>query len=71
MSKIDLRLKRKARIRRKIAGTGERPRLSVYKIPRRVLFLDSVDDVPMTPSMKVRKRELAAMLAAMPEEAER
>lgn len=40
-----------------------RTRLSVYKVPRLVLFLDSVDDVPMTPSMKVRKRELAAMLA--------
>jgi len=31
MSSTDPRLKRKARIRRKLSGTAERPRLTVYK----------------------------------------
>lgn len=39
-----------------------RQRLSVYKVPRVVVFLDSVDEVPMTPSMKVRKRALAELI---------
>jgi acyl-CoA synthetase (AMP-forming)/AMP-acid ligase II len=39
-----------------------RSELSVYKIPRRVLVLDSFTDVPLTPTMKVRKRDLAAMI---------
>ena len=43
--------------------TRLRSRLSAYKVPRRVVFLDSVADIPMTPSMKVRKQVLAAMLA--------
>ena len=37
-------------------------RLSTYKVPRVVVFLDSIDDVPTTPSMKVRKPELAALI---------
>ena len=41
-----------------------RDRLSSYKVPRAIVFLDSVDDVPMTPSTKVRRVELAAMIAA-------
>ncbi len=36
--------------------------LSSYKVPRRVLVLGSFAEVPMTPSMKVRKRELAQMI---------
>lgn len=39
-----------------------RQRLSVYKIPKVIVFLDSADEVPMTPSMKVRKSELAAVI---------
>ena len=39
-----------------------RSELSVYKIPRRILVLESLADVPMTPTMKVRKRDLAAMI---------
>ena len=39
-----------------------RGRLSVYKVPKAIAILGSVDDVPMTPSMKVRKRELAALI---------
>lgn len=31
MSKVDPRIKRKSRIRRKLSGTSERPRLTVYK----------------------------------------
>ena len=31
MSKVDPRIKRKNRIRRKLSGTAERPRLTVYK----------------------------------------
>ena len=30
MSKVDQRLKRKNRIRKKLSGTTERPRLTVY-----------------------------------------
>jgi large subunit ribosomal protein L18 len=43
MSKSDPRLKRKARIRRKIAGTGSRPRLSVYKSLKHI-YAQVVDD---------------------------
>ncbi len=43
MSRIDPRLKRKARIRRKIAGTTERPRLSVYKSLKHI-YAQVVDD---------------------------
>lgn len=42
-------------------------RLSSYKVPRRIVFLRSVEDVPMTPSMKVRRPELAALIAASEE----
>ena len=43
MSTIDHRLKRKARIRRKIAGTSDRPRLSVYKSLKHI-YAQVVDD---------------------------
>ncbi len=43
MATIDPRLKRKARIRRKIAGTMERPRLSVYKSLKHI-YAQVVDD---------------------------
>ncbi|PXX01671.1 acyl-CoA synthetase (AMP-forming)/AMP-acid ligase II [Mycolicibacterium moriokaense] len=39
-----------------------RQRLSVYKVPRVIVFLNSMDEVPMTPSMKVRKRALAEFI---------
>jgi acyl-coenzyme A synthetase/AMP-(fatty) acid ligase len=47
-----------------------RERLSSYKVPRKILFLGSADDVPMTPSTKVRRPELAAMIAALDDPAE-
>jgi acyl-CoA synthetase (AMP-forming)/AMP-acid ligase II len=37
-------------------------RLSSYKVPRKIVVFDSIDDIPMTPSMKVRKRDLAALI---------
>jgi len=37
-------------------------RLSSYKVPRSIVVFDSIDEIPMTPSMKVRKRELAALI---------
>lgn len=43
MSKLNARLKRKARIRRKISGTAERPRLSVYKSLNHI-YAQVVDD---------------------------
>ena len=43
MSKIDPRLKRKNRIRRKLSGTGERPRLTVYKSLKHI-YAQVVDD---------------------------
>ena len=43
MSKTDHRLKRKRRIRRKLAGTAERPRLTVYKSLKHV-YAQVVDD---------------------------
>jgi len=43
MSKLNTRLKRKARIRRKISGTPERPRLSVYKSLSHI-YAQVVDD---------------------------
>jgi acyl-CoA synthetase (AMP-forming)/AMP-acid ligase II len=39
-----------------------RDRLSPYKVPRAIIVLSSVDEVPMTPSMKVRKRLLAELI---------
>ncbi len=42
--------------------TRVRSELSSYKLPRRIAVLESFADVPMTPSMKVRKRELAALI---------
>lgn len=48
-----------------LASVGERLRaeLSPYKIPRRYLVLSSMDEIPMTPSLKVSKRDLAALVA--------
>ena len=43
MSKLNARLKRKARIRRKISGTPERPRLSIYKSLNHI-YAQVVDD---------------------------
>src|SRR5258708_9870239 len=43
MSNSEPRLKRKARIRRKIAGTESRPRLSVYKSLKHI-YAQVVDD---------------------------
>jgi large subunit ribosomal protein L18 len=43
MSHVDHRLKRKRRIRRKLAGTAERPRLTVYKSLKHI-YAQVVDD---------------------------
>jgi large subunit ribosomal protein L18 len=43
MSKADPRLKRKARIRKKLSGTTERPRMSVYKSLKHI-YAQVVDD---------------------------
>ena len=43
MSNIDSRLKRKNRIRRKLSGTTERPRMSVYKSLKHI-YAQVVDD---------------------------
>ena len=43
MSKIDPRLKRKNRIRKKLSGTTERPRLTVYKSLKHI-YAQVVDD---------------------------
>ena len=43
MSRVDLRIKRKTRIRRKLSGTSERPRLSVYK-SLKYIYAQVVDD---------------------------
>ena len=43
MSTLDQRLKRKNRIRRKISGTTERPRLSVYKSLKHI-YAQVIDD---------------------------
>lgn len=42
-----------------------RQRLSPYKVPKVVVFLDSCADVPMTPASKVRKRELAGLIESL------
>jgi len=44
VEKARKRLKRKASIRKKLAGTAERPRLSVYKSNRHT-YVQAVDDV--------------------------
>jgi large subunit ribosomal protein L18 len=43
MSNVDPRLKRKERIRRKLSGTAERPRLTVYKSLKHI-YAQVVDD---------------------------
>ena len=43
MSRVDQRLKRKERIRRKLSGTTERPRLTVYKSLKHI-YAQVVDD---------------------------
>lgn len=43
MAKVEPRIKRKARIRRKLSGTPERPRLSVYKSLKHI-YAQVVDD---------------------------
>ena len=43
MSKVDPRIKRKNRIRRKLSGTTERPRLTVYKSLKHI-YAQVVDD---------------------------
>ena len=43
MSKLDPRQKRKERIRRKLSGTSERPRLTVYKSLKHI-YAQVVDD---------------------------
>ena len=43
MSKLEARLKRKNRIRRKLSGTAERPRLTVYKSLKHI-YAQVVDD---------------------------
>jgi large subunit ribosomal protein L18 len=43
MSSIDPRIKRKNRIRRKLSGTSERPRLTVYKSLKHI-YAQVVDD---------------------------
>ncbi len=43
MSRMDSRLKRKKRIRRKLSGTSERPRLTVYKSLKHI-YAQLVDD---------------------------
>jgi acyl-CoA synthetase (AMP-forming)/AMP-acid ligase II len=42
-------------------------RLSSYKVPRKIVFFSSLDDLPMTPSMKVQKRALADLVLAAEE----
>lgn len=39
-----------------------RERLSPYKVPRVIVILNSRDEVPLTPSTKVNRRELAAIM---------
>ena len=43
MSRVDQRLKRKNRIRKKLSGTTERPRLTVYKSLKHI-YAQVVDD---------------------------
>jgi large subunit ribosomal protein L18 len=43
MSRVDARLKRKNRIRKKLSGTTERPRLTVYKSLKHI-YAQVVDD---------------------------
>jgi large subunit ribosomal protein L18 len=44
VEKARRRLKRKASIRKRVSGTAERPRMSVYKSNRRT-YVQAVDDV--------------------------
>jgi large subunit ribosomal protein L18 len=77
---VDSRLKRKQRIRRRLSGTVERPRLSVYKSLKHI-YAQVVDDVngktlafasDLDPSVrqnaqqaKVKKTEMARKVGAL------
>ena len=63
--KIDAHLKRKKRVRKKISGTPERPRLSVYRSARHI-YAQIVDDTTgvtlatastMTPEIRAAQKE--------------
>lgn len=47
MSKIDTRLRRKKRIRKKVGGTPERPRLSVFRSAKHI-YAQVIDDTAGT-----------------------
>jgi acyl-CoA synthetase (AMP-forming)/AMP-acid ligase II len=42
-----------------------RERLSPYKVPKVIVFFESAADIPMTPSSKVLKRELAELIEGL------
>lgn len=44
MATLEARAKRKARIRKKISGTAERPRLSVFRSAKHI-YAQAIDDV--------------------------
>jgi large subunit ribosomal protein L18 len=43
-AKLDRRARRKHRIRRKISGTAERPRLSIFRSARHI-YVQAIDDI--------------------------
>jgi large subunit ribosomal protein L18 len=57
MNKIERKIKRQIRTRSKIRGTGERPRLSVYK-SNRFMYAQLIDDSSRKTIVGVSEKEL-------------
>jgi large subunit ribosomal protein L18 len=60
MNKIERKIKRQIRTRSKIKGTGDRPRLSVYK-SNRFVYAQLIDDVDRKTIVGVSEKELKEM----------
>jgi large subunit ribosomal protein L18 len=62
MNKIERKIKRQIRTRSKIRGTGDRPRLSVYK-SNRFMYAQLIDDTARKTIVGVSEKELKELPA--------
>src|SRR3954462_8585132 len=67
-TKAEARLKRRKRIRGKIAGTAERPRLSVFR-SNKSIYAQVIDDAPGTTLAAASTKHLAAVSGKKSEQA--
>ena len=58
-TKREARVRRHARVRKKVAGSGDRPRLAVYRSNRHI-YAQLIDDVRRTTVAQASDREVGA-----------